>query len=226
MQTTRRKLIRIPPPSEALAEFCGIFLGDGGFRNTWQISISFNIHGDRPYAEFIEQLVTSLFDLQATRRIRQQWGAGDLIISSRSLVEFLESEGWRCGPKRSDSVPIPAWIAGQAAYQAACLRGLMDTDGSVYQHCYRVNGKQYQYPKLSFTNTLPHLRAFVETSLQAMGIPAYTHTKSRQVFVHDSQAVVRYFEHVGTHNPRYAHRIKSYLRRGARGADWSALLMR
>lgn len=38
-----RKSIRVPVPSEELAEFIGIFLGDGGFRNAQQLAISFNL---------------------------------------------------------------------------------------------------------------------------------------------------------------------------------------
>ena len=146
---TVRKTIRVPAHSEELAEFIGIFLGDGGFRNAWQVAISFNIHGDRPYARFIRTLVQQLFGLQPTWCVRPSLGAGDLLISSTSLVEFLEGMGWRSQRKSSSSISIPAWVESTMAYRVACLRGMMDTDGSVYPHRYRVNGKWYTYPKLS-----------------------------------------------------------------------------
>ena len=126
-----RKVIRIPPRSEELAEFIGIFLGDGGFRNAWQITISFNMHADRAYAEFIHALIKRLFGLDVTWQIREFFGSGDLLISSIALVEFFERVGLHRGRKTPISVAVPDWIESEKDYRIACLRGLMDTDGSI-----------------------------------------------------------------------------------------------
>lgn len=206
-----RKAIRIPPQNEELAELIGIFLGDGGFRNAWQIAISFNPHADRAYAEFIHILVKRLFGLEATWQIRESWGSGDLLISSTALVEFFERMGLRRGRKTPTSVAVPDWIESDRTYRIACLRGLMDTDGSVYQHRYRVRGGAYVYPKLSFTSIIPRLCRFVERTLRELNLSAFYHQRSHQVFVHDSDGVRCYFETVGTHNPRYRERFEQYL---------------
>ena len=205
-----RKSIQIPPRSEELAEFIGVFLGDGGFRNAWQLTISFNQKADREYATFIQGLVRQLFELKVTWSIRERWGAGDLLMSSTALVEFLEEMGLRRGRKVTSITGVPAWIEAALAYRTACLRGLMDTDGCVYQHRYRINGRWYAYPKLCFAGVIPSLCQFVERTLQELGIPAYATQGGQRVFVHSLTAVRRYFEVVGTHNPRYWRRFEQY----------------
>jgi hypothetical protein len=42
--------------------------------------------------------------------------------------------GWRAGrgPKISQSVSIPGWIKKRRDYAIPCLRGLLETDGSIY----------------------------------------------------------------------------------------------
>jgi len=205
-----RKAIRIPPQSEELAEFVGVFLGDGGFRNARQVTISFNIHADREYAKWIHALVARLFGLEATWCIREARGAGDLLLSSTTLVELLEGMGLCRGRKSAARLAVPSWIEPASAYRIACLRGLRDTDGSVYRHRYQLKGKWYAYLKLSVTNVVPQLTQFVERAVRELSSSAFYHPRSHQVFVHDSEGVRRYFEIVGTHNPRDRRRFEQY----------------
>ena len=213
---TTRKTIRIPECSEGLAEFVGIFLGDGGFRNSWQVTVSFNHRADMAYAEFIRELVRRLFDLDAARYIRPRWGSADLVISSTALVEFLESIGLPRGRKSAVIHAVPSWITSVDAYRLACLRGLMDTDGCVYQHRYAVHGKTYAYPKLCFAGSIPSLCRFVEESFHQLGLRPYTHPNGQRIYVTSVDAVHRYFDVVSTHNPRYQERFRQFSGRGAR----------
>ncbi len=223
---TTRKAIRTPEYSEELAEFIGIFLGDGGFRNSWQVTVSFNHRADRAYAEFIRGLVRRLFDLDAARYIRPRWSSADLVISSTTLVEFLESIGLPRGRKSEVIHAVPSWVSSVDAYRLACLRGLMDTDGCVYQHRYAVHGKTYTYPKLCFAGSIPSLCQFVEESFRQLGLRPYTHPNGQRIYVTSVDAVHRYFDVVGTHNPRYQERFRQYSGRGARVADPDGLLNR
>ncbi len=207
---TTRKLILIPGQSVDLAEFIGIFLGDGGFGNGWQITISFNHRADHAYAEFIQALIRQLFGLEAAWRIRKQWGSADLVVSSIALAEFLQELGIPRGPKHRVITGVPGWIANCEAYRVACLRGLMDTDGCVYQHRYQVNGKWYAYPKLGFAGANPFLCQFVESSMRQLGLPAHRRQFGTRVFLDDMNAVQRYFKVVGTHNPRHRERFEKY----------------
>ena len=203
-----RKPILVPARGEELAEFMGIMLGDGCIRNPWQAGVSFNQHGDRPHAEFIRTLIKQLFGLDAAYYIRPS--SADLIISSAALVSFLQEQGFPKGSKCETLTQVPRWIQEAQNLRNACLRGLMDTDGCVFRHRYRINGKEYSYPKLAFAAAIPCLTQFVLENLQALDIPAYVHQQGQRVFVYSRKAVVRYFKVIGTHNPRYRQRFEEY----------------
>ena len=204
-----RKPIVAPSLSTDLAEFIGIFLGDGGFRSRWQIGISFNRHTERSYAAFIQQLIWRLFNVEARLYVRES--SADLIVSSVALGDLLEELGLRRGPKQKTVKDIPAWIRASRDFRIACLRGLMDTDGCVFRHRYRVNGTWYAYPKLGFAGAIAPLCRFVLETLRELGITAYTHQRGQRVFVYSTNAVREYFRSVGTHNDHHQKRLEQYV---------------
>ncbi len=164
-------------------------------------------------------MVERLFGIKAVCLVRGSRGsAGDLVISSVALVEFLERLGLRRGSKRPGRVAIPRWVEASLSRRMACLRGLIDTDGSIYPHRYRSAGRTYIYPKLSFTSIIPALCRFVESTLRDLHIRASYYPSNRQVFVSSTKDVRRYFEIVGTHNPRYRERFQCLL---GEVAEWS-----
>lgn len=228
-----RKPITKPAPSELLAEFIGIMLGDGGMRNSWQLTISFNGREDRPYADWICKLAQRLFSLTPTHLIREQLGAADLLVSSTELVDFLVQHGVPRGHKLRHGLSIPKWVMENSRYRLACLRGLIDTDGSIYAHRYRVNGTAYQYAKICFSSASPDLLSDVYRVLKEAGYSP--RLKSRCVYLERSSDVDRYLSEIGTHNPRYQRRYEDAVRHRGRSdefgevrelADSSALLMR
>lgn len=201
-----RKTITKPPPSELLAEFMGIMLGDGGRRNSWQITVSYNWREDREYAAWLCQLIQQLFSLKPTYVVREQIGAADLLISSAELVDFLTTLGFPQGHKLRSGLTIPKWIINNPQYRLACVRGLMDTDGSVYVHKYRVNGVAYQYTKLCFSSASQDLLQDISRILADAGYSP--RVRERCLYLDGSRDVDRYFIEVGTHNPRYQRRYE------------------
>ena len=183
-------------------------LGDGCIRNTWQIGVSFNQHGDQPYAAFISGMIKRLFGLDAAAYVRPS--AADLVVSSTALVSLLQEFGFPRGSKCETLVEVPKWIERMPTTRIACLRGLMDTDGCVFRHKYRVNGKEYAYVKLAFASASPCLTQFVAESFQMLRISAHVRQGGQRVFIDGRKSVARYFEVVGTHNPRYQRRFEEY----------------
>jgi intein/homing endonuclease len=51
---------------------------------------------------------------------------------SKNLVFTLEEIGLKAGNKSKNRTSIPNWILKDKQYSIACIRGLIDTDGSVY----------------------------------------------------------------------------------------------
>jgi len=207
-----RKKIKYPDKSIELAEFIGIMLGDGGIRNNYQIGISFNYKLDLPYAYHIQNLVKKLFSVTAVIRIREKHGDGSIIISSRSLVEFLYKHGIRKGNKIKQQIDIPAWVFNSLEYKIACLKGLMDTDGGLFHHKYTVNGKQYKYLKMCFTSYSQPLLKSVMQILSDLELNPKNTAKNR-VYLYSLDQVKKYFKIVGSNNPRYLNAYKLFLTR-------------
>jgi hypothetical protein len=106
--------------------------------------------------------------------------------------------------KAKQQVDAPDWIKNNKEYSIACLRGLMDTDGGVFLHKYKVHGKQYSYKKISFTNKSTPLILFVFEILRVLGFtPKLRDTlEIKRVWLYNEHEVNRYLEVVGTSNYR------------------------
>lgn len=205
-----RKKIKYPRKSPYLAEFIGIMLGDGGVSNEYQITISFNPKADLKYAHYIQRLITKLFGISSTIRIREKYNSGDVVVEGKNLLEFLGQHGFKKGNKVASKIDVPRWIWDSEKYKIACLRGLVDTDGGLYHHKYIVNGKTYIYLKMCFTSYSPPLLKSATTILENLGLGPKNTAKNR-VYLYSLAQLHRYFKKVGTSNPRYFGIYKNFV---------------
>ena len=130
-------------------------------------------------------------------------------MNSSNLVDFLLKQGLVAGSKVRNQVDIPHWINSKVEYQKACIRGLIDTDGSFYRHRYNSNGKNYKYLKLCFTNRSKPLLNSVLRILKGLNFKASLH--GNQVFVYSRLGIKKYFEEIGSHNPKHSNKIMDFL---------------
>jgi len=205
-----RKKIKIPKKSSDLAEFIGIMLGDGGISTDYQIAISFNAKEDLKYAKFIQTLINKLFSVSSTIIMREKYASADIVVSGRNLVEFLKQYGLKKGNKIAGKVDIPKWIWSSKKYKIACLRGLVDTDGCFYKHRYTVNGKEYSYLKMCFTNYSQPILKSVTAILEDLCLGPKNTAKNR-VYLYSLLQLNKYFEIVGSSNPRYLDTYKKFI---------------
>lgn len=201
------KSIKYPQRSPVLAEFIGMMLGDGCLNSAFQAALYFNTETDRLYADFMEGLADTLFGVMPRRQIASAQG-GELLFSSKRLVDYLIQLGFIRGDKVRKQAGVPAWITENPEYCRSCLRGLMDTDGSVYSYQHIVYGRSYTHAALCFTNRSYPLLEFVEATLKVNG---YHPTRTGfRVYLHRRVELERYFSDVGTHNPKHAQRYQTY----------------
>ena len=206
-----RKRITRPRQSALLAEFVGIMLGDGCLSSQFQVGIAFNAETDGAYGRYLQRLFQDLFSLSATIQRRTDTYGWTVVASSRALIEYLQTIGLIRGRKVAHQVDVPSWIWNAYAYQRACLRGLMDTDGSLYQYTHVVYGHTYVNGALSFTNrSLPLLRS-VEQLLHRCGF----RPRARQyhVTLNRESEIRDYFRYVGSRNAKHLNRFREYARR-------------
>ena len=187
-----------PKESVKLAEYFGIILGDGSIHKD-QCVIYLNSKTDKQYALFTQNLIRSLFKLPVSLRKANSDNVLRVSISGINVVKYLVSKGLRVGNKVLLQVDVPDWILKKNEYIKACIRGLIDTDGCFAIHRYKVNGKEYQYPKICFSNKSEPLLDFVYQELKKLGYNP-KRTVDFDVWLHNQNEVKKYLKEIGTRN--------------------------
>lgn len=115
------------------------------------------------------------------------------------LVKFCQSIGLKIGNKLKQNLDLPEWIKKHKSFKISCIRGLIDTDGCLFNECHRINGKIYCYPRLCFTSYSKNLRLSVFQILKELGYSPKIRT-TRNVQIENREEIIKYFRLVGTHN--------------------------
>lgn len=103
-----RKIIKKPKNSSALSEFIGILLGDGGITD-YQVIITFNRETDKHHSIYTQKLSKRLFGIASSIISRKNDKGDNIVMSSKSLVEFLLKKGLKVGHKIHNKIDIPYW---------------------------------------------------------------------------------------------------------------------
>jgi len=126
--------IKLPEISENLSEFFGIMFGDGTILDKGRIhrfGISLNLTEDFIYKNYVTNLITELFGVEPRVRKRRKEGKFDIEINSKAISRFLLYLGFPKG-KKINKLTTPPWIFNSKKYLRVFLRGLVDTDGSLF----------------------------------------------------------------------------------------------
>lgn len=198
------KIYRLPEKFNAdLAEYVGIMLGDGGI-TPGQCTITLNSIADKDYIDFVRDLGKKLFGEEPKCFKKKDCNAIAIYYNGSFLVRYFIKIGLKIGNKVKQQVDVPDWIKQVEKYRVACLRGLMDTDGGVFLHRYKVNGKTYWYRKICFSNRSVPLLHFVFKTLQELKLTPKIIDKveNNKVWLYNGEEVKQYLNLVGTHNSR------------------------
>lgn len=197
----KRKPINKPPKSSDLAEFVGIMLGDGGITSK-QVHITLHNRDDKEYIKFVCQIIKKLFNRTPNVNKHRCPLVSRIVVSSMDLIDYLIGLGLKRGNKIKQQIDIPGWIKRDKQYAIACLRGLIDTDGCIFTHKYKVNGKWYSYKKLAFASHSQSLRQSLFNILKNNGLsPRFAQEKDvRLDSIKDMQ---RYFKIFNSHNSKH-----------------------
>ncbi|MEX0912992.1 MAG: hypothetical protein WDZ56_00515 [Candidatus Paceibacterota bacterium] len=192
---------RKPRHSVALAEFVGIMLGDGGLSKR-QLCITLHAVDDLKYGQYVTGLLERLFDVPVSVHRRKVSVANDYIISRVGLVDYCVAEvGLVRGHKIRNGANVPEWIRENKRFAVACLRGLIDTDGSVFWHVYKSKGKIYRYKKLNFSSGSTLLLSAVYQLMSDSGLNP--HLRGQLICLDSQIDLNKYMKLVGTKNPKH-----------------------
>jgi len=199
--------IKKPKKSEELAEFVGIEIGDGGISKN-QLTITLNFKDDKEYIKFVVKLIKKLFGVKPSIYHSPKDSVDNIVVSRTELVKFCtEKLGLKIGNKVKQQIDIPDWIKRSRNFQIACVRGLVDTDGCIFTHSYKVNGKLYSYKKLAFSSRSKPLTITVYRFLKRLGFSPRFTKDGKDVRIESKNDVQKYFQIIDSHNPKH---LKKY----------------
>lgn len=121
------------PNKELQAYVIGLALGDGNLSNIRKTT-RLRITCDKKYPVLYKKIFDSLASLLPDNKVNiidRDESCLDISVYSNQLESLL---GWKAkgGPKFLQKVSIPNWIQESDKYKISCLRGLIETDGSIY----------------------------------------------------------------------------------------------
>lgn len=183
-----------------LAEFFGIMLGDGHL-SYFQVIVTLGTK-EQSYAEHVVRLITGLFGPTPKIGIRKN-GFRDVYLGSRCLVEWLKRQGL-VSNKVQAKVKSPAWIFEKSMYMRYFLRGLFDTDGSIYKLRFGI--------QISFTNKSGPLLQSAKEALDILGFHP-SRISAHRVYVTKREEIERFFREVQPANPKHLARFKLFMGR-------------
>lgn len=144
------------------AYIVGAALGDGNLSNPNHRAVRLRISCDKKYPKLLKYLNKSLQSLFPDNRVNtiNKHGCVDVSVYSNFLPQLL---GWRwdSGPKHKQNVSVPFWIKQKPIYTKECLRGLLQTDGSIY--------KDRGYLMVNFVNHSKNLADDVTSMMASLG---------------------------------------------------------
>lgn len=208
------KKIRLPRYSERLAELFGILAGDGHV-GKYQVSMTTNAETDIDHAKFVQKLFIALFKTDAHISRRKSAKAVVVVLSSKIASEFFEKQGLTRGNKVAAQLEVPEWIRKNKKFSTAFVRGLFDTDGSVYVDTHVIRGRLYRNIGLAFTNRSIPLLSFFKNVLETLEFHPTQKTKC-VVFLRREAEVYKYFDIVGSSNSKHLDKLQAYQREKGR----------
>lgn len=134
----------------------GILLGDGNIRDFNAIEgekhvtvykTKVTLHRkEKEIIKNVETLFKEISGREPSRYDSKNSKAINIYLYSKEFIERLNEIGLKSGNKTKNQVSVPDWIKQNKNYEKACLKGLIDTDGTIYKR------KNDEYTVVQFKN--------------------------------------------------------------------------
>ncbi|MBU2634651.1 MAG: hypothetical protein KJ674_05430 [Nanoarchaeota archaeon] len=211
-----KKKIKIPNKCEKLAEIIGVILGDGHVGQR-EITITGEFPHQMKHFEYIKKNIKDLFGIDSRIfLIKKNNNTVILDCYSIELVKFLNKNGLFSGNKIKKKSSFPKWIFEDDKYIHGALRGLIDTDGGIYN-----KQKEYKRAIIEFQNHSPYIKRDIINFLNKIGFkPSKSSTVNpkgkveQNIRIQNQNEVKRFFNLIGSSNPKNIIRYKHFIKEG------------
>ena len=117
-----------------MAYVIGVAAGDGNLSNPNKRAVRLRITCDKKYKNLIQNIILSIEKILPHNKVslvNRKDGCVDVSCYSNKWEQLL---GWRAdkGSKYKQNISIPSWIKNNKKFTLLCLKGLFETDGSIY----------------------------------------------------------------------------------------------
>lgn len=194
-----------------LAELIGIILGDGHVEKRvndttrcYTLKIAGHIKNDCAYLSYyVSNLIKQIYGEFPSIRKDANYGVMWAVLHGRGVVEDLTNKGLGTGNKKKNNQGIPDWIKENKSFLKVCLRGLIDTDGSIH----RISKKNKNL-RICFTSYIPQLLSDArEAFICAEYFPSKI-IKDNQFFITRKENIARYVKEIGFANEKHLKRLE------------------
>jgi DNA-binding transcriptional regulator WhiA len=147
-----------------LAYIIGVALGDGNLSRPNKRVTRLRITCDSRYTKIADEIIASLKVLFPKNKVSvvpsPKLSYFNISVYTNYLDECLP---WKVGQgsKFMQAAHVPTWIFTNKIFIRACLKGLLQTDGSVYQ--------DRGYTMVNFSNNIPVLAENVQVMMRCLG---------------------------------------------------------
>ena len=207
------KNFKAPRKNKKLAEAFGIILGDGHVSEfkkgkkarVYCVSIAGNTKTDKDYIfNYIPNLFLEVFKENGSTREIMGRNIGYFSIYGKNLIKFLKEKGLGVGNKLKNKQGIPLWIKQKNSFLKACLRGLIDTDGSI--HKISKNNKNL---RIDFTSYIPALLKDTREAFIKIGFNPSKIISNKHFFISKQKEILKYVNEIGFSNSKNLKRFET-----------------
>jgi len=200
--------------SNELAEFIGVMLGDGHLGKSHRAGhYTVKICGGIDDLEYLTKFIMPLFSKLFEKRLRMFRCKGSkaviLYAYDKDVVCTLEHYGLKPGNKKNNDARIPSWVFSDNGYLEACVRGIFDTDGTVFP-----KSANPEVPQLELASNIEGIQETFRRGLLQLGFKpsAWSKGASPKCGLYAKNQISKYVREVGFHNPKHKRRYDAILR--------------
>ncbi|MFA5333677.1 MAG: LAGLIDADG family homing endonuclease [Candidatus Nanoarchaeia archaeon] len=199
------KIIKKINKSKELAELIGIILGDGCLYfnsiGSYSVKIAGHLILEKDYLiNFVKPLIDKLFNIKSNIEIKTH----EMLVSvySKELILKLEEFGLKRGNKVKNNIGIPEWIMNENEFLKPCIRGLIDTDGSIF----KMSNKNPNLLRIGFKNHSIKLLNDTREGLIQLGFNPSKIITNSHFFISRQNEIKKYIKTITFNNIKHTNR--------------------